>query len=53
MGMAGALVTPIGMFWFAFTTYRGVHWIVPILGTIPFGMGIVWTFSSVFTYLVE
>lgn len=53
MGMAGALVTPVGMFWFAFTTYRGVHWIVPILGTIPFGMGIVWTFSSVFTYLVD
>ncbi|KAJ9093715.1 hypothetical protein QFC21_006311 [Naganishia friedmannii] len=53
MGMAGAIATPIGLFIFAFTTYPNVHWIAPILGSIPFGMGIVWTFSSVFTYLVD
>ena len=53
MGMAGALATPIGMFWFTFTTYKSVHWIVPIIGTMFFGMGTVWVFTSVFTYLVE
>jgi hypothetical protein len=53
MGMAGALVTPIGMFIFTFTTYKSVPWIIPILGTVFFGMGIVWVFTSVFTYLVE
>jgi hypothetical protein len=53
MGMAGAIVTPIGLFIFTFTTYASVPWIIPILGTIFFGMGIVWVFTSVFTYLVE
>jgi hypothetical protein len=53
MGMAGAIVTPIGLFIFTFTTYKSVPWIIPILGTIFFGMGIVWVFTSVFTYLVE
>ncbi|KAJ9104070.1 hypothetical protein QFC20_004647 [Naganishia adeliensis] len=42
MGMAGAIATA-----------TNTHWIAPILGSIPFGMGIVWTFSSVFTYLVD
>lgn len=36
----------------AFTTYRGVPWILPILGSIPFGTGIYFVFDSVFTYLV-
>ncbi|EEB93903.1 hypothetical protein MPER_07377 [Moniliophthora perniciosa FA553] len=29
-----------------------VHWIVPILGSIPFGSGIYLVFTSVFTFLV-
>jgi hypothetical protein len=41
------------MWIFTFTTYRHVHWICPIIGSIPFGMGTIWTFNSVFTYLVE
>lgn len=36
----------------AFTTYKQVHWIVPIIASIPFGAGICFTFTSVFTYLV-
>jgi hypothetical protein len=51
--MAAAILTPIGLFWFAFTSYKSVHWIVPIIAEIPFGMGMIWTFTSVFTYLVE
>lgn len=30
-----------------------MHWIVPIIGSIPFGTGVVFVFSSVFTYLVD
>jgi len=52
IGMAGAITVPIGLFWFAFTTYPSVHWIVPILGSIPFGCGTIWVFTSVFTFLV-
>ena len=39
--MLGAILVPIGMFWFAFTGYSSVPWIVPILSGIPFGWGVV------------
>ncbi|QRV91610.1 major facilitator superfamily transporter [Ceratobasidium sp. AG-Ba] len=52
IGMAGAILVPIGLFWMAFTTSKSVHWIVPILGSIPFGTGTVYVFTSVFTFLV-
>lgn len=39
--MIGAILVPIGMFWFAFTGYSSVPWIVPILAGIPFGWGVV------------
>ncbi|SNX84327.1 related to multidrug resistant protein [Melanopsichium pennsylvanicum] len=50
VAMVGAVCLPIGMFWFAFTTYTSVHWIVPILGTVVFGFGISYVFTAVFTY---
>jgi MFS family permease len=37
--IAGALLVPVGLFLFAWTTYRSVHWIVPIIGSAIFGMG--------------
>ena len=40
------------MFIVAFTTYKQVHWIAPIIGSAPFGAGIYYIFSGVFTYLV-
>ncbi|KAK9449902.1 major facilitator superfamily domain-containing protein [Limtongia smithiae] len=49
----GSLFVPVGMFWFSFTTYSSVPWIVPILAGIPFGFGMILVFSGVFTYLVE
>ena len=52
MGQVGGVLIPIGLFWIAFTTYRSVHWIVPIIASVPFGMGIVYSFSSTFTYLI-
>jgi len=52
MGQVGAILIPISLFWIAFTTYRSVHWILPIIGSIPFGMGISYAFSSTFTYLI-
>jgi len=52
IGMPGAILVPIGLFWIAFTTFPGVHWIVPIIGSIPFGTGVAYVFTAVFTYLV-
>lgn len=37
--MAGSLGISIGVFWFAWTAREGVHWIVPILATVPFAWG--------------
>ncbi|MCJ1313594.1 hypothetical protein MMC25_007273 [Agyrium rufum] len=51
--VGGAILVPIGLFWFGWTTYSSVHWIVPIIGSGVFAMGTVLIFSGVFTFLVE
>lgn len=51
-GIIGGIMIPVGIFWLAFTTYRSVHWIVPILASTLFGGGILLVFTSSFTYLV-
>ncbi|KAF9034818.1 MFS general substrate transporter [Panaeolus papilionaceus] len=52
MGEIGAVLVPMSLFWLAFTTYRGIPWIVPIIASIPFGTGTYFVFTSTFTYLV-
>ncbi|KAJ7680960.1 major facilitator superfamily domain-containing protein [Mycena polygramma] len=52
MGQAGGVLVPLSLYWFAFTTYPHVHWIVPIIASIPFGAGIFFVFTATFTYLV-
>lgn len=52
MGQVGGILVPIGLFWLAFTTYRSVHWMVPLVASIPFGTGTYFVFTSTFTYLV-
>ncbi|KIM74731.1 hypothetical protein PILCRDRAFT_827934 [Piloderma croceum F 1598] len=52
MGQLGGILVPIGLFWLAFTSYPHIHWIVPIIASIPFGAGVYFVFTSVFTYLV-
>ncbi|KAF8920630.1 MFS general substrate transporter [Mucidula mucida] len=52
MGQVGGILVPLSLYWLAFTTYASVHWIVPIIASIPFGTGVYFVFASVFTYLV-
>ncbi|KAH9476477.1 Efflux pump atB [Psilocybe cubensis] len=52
MGKFGGILVPIGLFWLAFTTYKAVHWIVPIIASVPFGTGIYFVFTSTFSYMV-
>jgi glucose uptake protein GlcU len=52
-GMYGAVIVPVSLFWFAFTTYTNVHFIVSLIATIPFGIGVIWSFQAVFIYLVD
>ena len=51
-GCASGFLLTIGLIWFAATLNPAVFWLVPILGTVPFGMGVGWCFTSSFTYLV-
>jgi len=44
--MAGSFGVPVGLFWFGWTARHGVHWIVPIIGTVPFAWGMMSIFVS-------
>lgn len=44
---------PIGLFWFGWTSYRSVHWIVPALGIGCATMGIFSIYLAVFNYLAD
>lgn len=48
----GAILIPVSLFIIAFTSYSHVHWIIPILASVPFGLGISFSFISTLTYLV-
>jgi len=49
----GSWFCVVGLFWFGWTIYPSVHWIVPIIATGFFGFGVILVFSGVFTFLVE
>ncbi|KAL5627305.1 hypothetical protein BROUX41_003458 [Berkeleyomyces rouxiae] len=49
----GAVMVPIGLFWFAWSSYSSVHWIMPIIGGAFFGSGTLLAFSGIFTFLVD
>ncbi|KAK9369505.1 major facilitator superfamily domain-containing protein [Lipomyces kononenkoae] len=46
----GAIALPIGLFWLAWTSRKSVHWIVPVLSGVPFGMALILIFFTVATY---
>ena len=48
----GAILIPVSLFIIAFTSYPRVHYIIPILFSVPFGLGISFSFISTLTYLV-
>ncbi|KAL6719033.1 hypothetical protein ACLMJK_003268 [Lecanora helva] len=51
--MIGAVLLPIGLFWFAWSTYPQIHWIVSILGGAVFGFGQVLLYISLTNYIVD
>lgn len=48
-----AALLPIGLFWFGWTTYSSIHWIVPCLGIGCAMMGIFSIYLAVFNYLAD
>jgi MFS family permease len=51
--MLGSIFLPVGLFWFAWTNYPSIHWSVSIIGTAPFGFGMVLVFLSIMNYLID
>ncbi|KAL5603880.1 hypothetical protein FOVSG1_006630 [Fusarium oxysporum f. sp. vasinfectum] len=48
-----AVLIPIGMFWFAWTNYPSIHFIVCIIASVPFSFGMVMVFLSCQNYLID
>lgn len=52
--MIGAVVFPIGLFWFAWTgNYPDIHWIAPTLSGLATGAAILTIFLQALNYLVD
>lgn len=51
--MVASVSIPIGLFWFAWTNYPSIHWIVSIIGSVPFGFGVVLIYLGVLSYLID
>jgi multidrug resistance protein len=44
---------PISFFWYGWSADKHAHWIVPILGLLPFGFGTIGIFTAVQTYFID
>ena len=51
--MLGSFLLPISLFWFAWTAREDIHWIVPLIATVPFGVGNLLVFCSCVLYLID
>ncbi|CZT16623.1 related to fluconazole resistance protein (FLU1) [Ramularia collo-cygni] len=49
----GGPLMPIGMFWIGWTARKSIHWIVPMLGGLPFGLGFILVFIALYNYMVD
>ena len=49
----GSLIIPIGLFWYGWSCKAHLHWIMPIIGTMFVGLGLLATFMPIQTYLVD
>ena len=48
-----AMFVPITFFWYGWAADKKVFWIVPILGFVPFGFGMIGIFMPIQTYLID
>lgn len=53
--MIGGIVFTIGIFWLGWGGAFGnrVHWIVPCIGAVPVGMGLILIFLPCFNYIID
>ncbi len=53
MARVGAIFIPLNLFWFGWTNYSTIHWIVPIIASAFFGTGVYIIILSVLNYVVD
>ncbi|KAL7422000.1 hypothetical protein Q5752_003772 [Cryptotrichosporon argae] len=49
----GAVMLPVALFWFAWTSTPNVHWLVPIVASGFFGCGFLWIFTAMMMYIID
>lgn len=49
----GAVCIPVGLFWYGWSLERKDFWIVPIIGSGIFGLGMILIFNSVQNYYID
>ncbi|KAK5171527.1 hypothetical protein LTR16_011779, partial [Cryomyces antarcticus] len=49
----GGLCIPVGLFMYGWSAQYHVHWIVPMIGTLFVGLGLIAAFMCIQTYLVD
>ncbi|CAK7275168.1 hypothetical protein SEPCBS57363_006541 [Sporothrix epigloea] len=49
--MIGSFGLPIGLFWFGWSGYHGVHWASTVLAIVPFAWGNICIFISLMQYM--
>ena len=53
MARWGAFLLPISLFWFGWTSYESVHWIVPTVASTLFGAGVFIVILAILNYIVD
>ncbi|RDW74842.1 hypothetical protein BP6252_05984 [Coleophoma cylindrospora] len=48
-----ACFIPVSFFWYGWSTFYKTHWLVPIIGLIPFGLGQIGVFIPIQTYVID
>jgi multidrug resistance protein len=49
----GAILVPVGLFWYGWTAEKQAHWILPNIGTAIFAAGVITGFQCTQTYIVD
>ncbi|KAL2864778.1 MFS transporter [Aspergillus lucknowensis] len=46
-------ILPISFFWYGWAADKHVHWIAPIIGMFPFGVGMMGVYMPIQTYVID
>ncbi|PPJ49734.1 hypothetical protein CBER1_02860 [Cercospora berteroae] len=53
IALLGAPLFAISLFWLGWTARPGIHWVVPTLSALPFGVGFLLIFFAIVNYAVD